>query len=95
MSNIGNVYIADHSNNRIRKVTVSTGIITTIAGTGTSSYSGDNGAATSATLNYPRGVALDASGRILYYCPLHRYTLSSAMFHEIFFYFLLIFSCPI
>ncbi len=57
----GNVYIAD-ANNRIRKVTVSTGIITTIAGTGTSSYSGDNGAATSATLKYPRGVALDASG---------------------------------
>ena len=65
MSNIGNVYIADRYNNRIRKVTVSTGIITTIAGTGTGSYSGDNGAATSAELNDPRGVALDASGRIL------------------------------
>ena len=65
MSNIGNVYIADWYNNRIRKETVSTGIITTIAGTGTSSYSGDNGAATSATLHYPTGVALDASGRIL------------------------------
>ena len=63
MSNIGNVYIADYGNNRIRKV--STGIISTIAGTGTASYSGDNGAATSATLNYPAGVALDASGRIL------------------------------
>ena len=57
------MYIADYSNNRIRKVTVSTGIITTIAGTGSTSYSGDNGAATSATLYYPRGVALDASGR--------------------------------
>ena len=65
MSNIGNVYIADGSNNRIRKVTVSTGIITTIAGTGSATYSGDNGAATSATLNHPAGVALDASGRIL------------------------------
>ena len=65
MSNIGNVYLADTYNNRIRKVTVSTGIIATIAGTGTASYSGDNGAATSATLNYPTGVALDASGRIL------------------------------
>ena len=65
MSNIGNVYIADEYNNRIRKVTVSTGIITTIAGTGSFSYSGDNGAATSATLNKPTGVALDASGRIL------------------------------
>ena len=65
MSNIGNVYIADSNNSRIRKVTVSTGIITTIAGTGASSYNGDNGAATSATLSYPTGVAVDASGRIL------------------------------
>ena len=40
-------------------------IIATIAGTGTGSYSGDNGAATSATLYYPWGVAVDASGRIL------------------------------
>ena len=62
-NNIGNVHIADSSNNRIRKVTVSTGIISTIAGTGSTSYSGDNGAATSATLYYPPGVALDASGR--------------------------------
>ena len=65
MSNIGNVYIADTSNHRIRKVTVSTGIITTIAGTGSTTYSGDNGAATSATLSYTLGVALDASGRML------------------------------
>ena len=64
MSNIGNLYIADQSNHRIRKV--STGIISTIAGSGgTGSYSGDDGAATSATLNYPGGVAVDASGRIL------------------------------
>ena len=60
------MYIADQNNHRIRKVTVSTGIITTIAGSSTSgSYSGDNGAATSARLYYPGGVALDASGRIL------------------------------
>ena len=59
------MYIADWYDNRVRKVTVSTGIITTIAGTGTSSFSGDNGASTSATLNGPYGVALDASGRIL------------------------------
>ena len=63
MSNIGNVYIADSGNNRIRKV--STGIITTIAGTGSHSYSGDGGAATSATLAMPYGVAVDVSGRIL------------------------------
>ena len=65
MSNIGNVYLADTYNHRIRKVTVSTGIIITISGTGTSSYSGDNGAATSAALYLPHKVAVDASGRIL------------------------------
>ena len=57
------LYIADYSNNRIRKVTVSTGIITTIAGTGSFGFSGDGGAATSAALNYPTGVTVDASGR--------------------------------
>ena len=66
MSNIGNVYIGDWYNHRIRKVTVSTGIITTIAGSSTSgSYSGDNGAATAAKLSYPHGIAIDAQGRIL------------------------------
>ena len=59
---LGNVYISDFSNHRIRKVTVSTGIITTIAGTGTASYSGDNGHATSASLNYPWGIDLDSAG---------------------------------
>ena len=66
------MYIADQNNNRIHKV--SAGIITTIAGTGTYSYSGDDGAATSATLRNPYGVALDASGRILWLlsaAPLH------------------------
>ncbi len=59
------MYIADAGNHRIRKVTVSTGIISTIAGTGTSSYSGDGGAATSATLYYPFDVALDSAGTSL------------------------------
>ncbi len=58
----GNVYIADSSNYRVRKITVSTGIISTIAGTGTNGYSGDNGAATSAALSSLQGVAVDASG---------------------------------
>ena len=57
-----NLYISDTYNHRIRKVTVSTGIITTIAGTGTASYSGDGGAATSATLSYPAGLTVDSSG---------------------------------
>ncbi len=63
----GNVYIADSKSNRIRKVTVSTGIITTVAGTGTESYSGDNGPATAATFYYPMGVALDSAGSFLSY----------------------------
>ncbi len=54
--------ITDTDNNRVRKVTVSTGIISTIAGTGTGSYSGDGGAATSAGLNHPNNVAVDVSG---------------------------------
>ena len=63
---VGNVYIADSYNNRIRKVTVSTGIITTVAGTGSGDYSGDNGAATSAKMYLPRGVAVDTSGKKSY-----------------------------
>ncbi len=59
---VGNVYIADINNNRIRKVTVSTGIITLIAGTGSGSYSGDNGPATAATLKYATDVAVDSAG---------------------------------
>jgi hypothetical protein len=61
---LGNIFISDSFNHRIRRVTVSTGIITTIAGTGTASYSGDNGPATSATLYYPGGVAFDSLGNV-------------------------------
>ncbi len=62
------MYIADRENHRIRKVTVSTGIITTLAGNGgTGSYSGDDNQATSATLNYPAGVSLDSAGTSLLY----------------------------
>ncbi len=56
------MYIGDLDNHRIRKITVSTGTISTVAGTGTASYSGDGGAATSATLYQPIGVAVDSSG---------------------------------
>ncbi len=58
----GNLYIADRDNNRIRKVLASTSVISTIAGTGSATYSGDNGPATSAALNQPIGVAVDTSG---------------------------------
>ena len=56
------MYIADEYNNCIRKVTVSTGVISTIAGTGSLGYSGDGDAAISATFRYPVGITIDASG---------------------------------
>ena len=55
----GNLYIADAANNRIRKVSTN-GIIETIVGTGVAGYSGDNGPANVAELNYPIGIVLDA-----------------------------------
>jgi sugar lactone lactonase YvrE len=62
IDNTGNVYIADSSNNLVRKV--SNGIITTVAGNGTPGYSGDNGLATSAQLSSPAGVAIDSAGNL-------------------------------
>jgi trimeric autotransporter adhesin len=61
---VGNVYIADLYNNRIRKVTVSTGIISTIAGTGGNTFNGDGIAATSADVFGPTAVAVDAVGNV-------------------------------
>ncbi len=61
MDNAGNIYIAGLYSNRIRKVDTS-GIITTIAGTGSHSYGGDGGPPTQAMLFYPSGVAVDNVG---------------------------------
>ncbi len=60
----GNVYFSDIGNNRVRRITVSTGIITTYAGTGVSSFSGDGGVASSAALYLPVGLCIDTSGTI-------------------------------
>jgi len=60
---VGNLYIGDQDNNRIRKVTPA-GIITTAAGNGQRGYSGDGGPATAASLNFPWGVAVDAAGNL-------------------------------
>jgi sugar lactone lactonase YvrE len=59
----GNLYIADTSNNRVRRVDTS-GVITTFAGTGVTGQSGDGGPAKSATLSQPLSVAADASGNV-------------------------------
>ncbi len=59
----GNIYIADGSNNRIRKVSPE-GTIATVAGTGRSAFSGDGGPATAASLSFPVGVAVDAAANL-------------------------------
>jgi trimeric autotransporter adhesin len=59
----GNLYIADAFNNRIRKVNTA-GVITTVAGNGDCRFSGDDGAAVSASLCAPFGVAVDAPGNV-------------------------------
>jgi len=63
--NQGNIYIADTGANRIRKVVLSTGIITTVVGLGTSGAA-DNVDASLAQLNQPRGLAMDSTGANLY-----------------------------
>jgi uncharacterized protein (TIGR03437 family) len=69
----GNVYIADASNNRIRRVDASTGKIATFAGAGSGSCcytgtgtGGDGGMATSASLHYPTSVAVDGAGNVYF-----------------------------
>jgi len=59
----GNLYIADRSNHRVRRVDPA-GVITTVAGTGGRGYGGDGGPAASAQLDTPSGVAVDGSGNL-------------------------------
>ena len=63
VDSLGNLYVADSGNERIRKVDLS-GIITTLAGTGDWGYSGDGGAATEAQLSLPLGVGVDSLGNV-------------------------------
>ncbi len=68
LDNAGNLYINDEVDNAIRKITASTGVITTIAGTGgVSGFMGDGGQATAAEINNPHeGLAFDASGNLYF-----------------------------
>jgi len=65
VDSLGNIYAADTNNNRIRKISPS-GIISTIAGTGTYGYSGDGGLATNAALINPSSICLDSSNNLYF-----------------------------
>ena len=62
----GNLYIADYLDNRVRKIVLSTGVISTIAGTGVAGFSGDGSAAVSAQVNGPGTVATDSAGNVYF-----------------------------
>ena len=61
---IGNIYIDEVNDGRIRKIDIATGIITTYAGNGTMGYGGDGGPATSAMLYAPQDICLDKKGNL-------------------------------
>lgn len=58
------IYVSDRNSHVVRKINTSTGIITTIAGTGTAGFSGDGGPATLAKLYQPSGLAIDSDGNL-------------------------------
>jgi sugar lactone lactonase YvrE len=62
----GNIYLSDTNNSRIRRVDAQTSLISTIAGTGVSGYSGDRGPATQANINQPGGLTMDGAGNIFF-----------------------------
>lgn len=61
----GDIFIADQYNNRVRRIDATTNVITTVAGNGQASPSGDGGAATAAGLGHVLGVAFDLTGDLL------------------------------
>ena len=63
MDAAGNIFLADTNNSRIRKITTD-GVITTIAGSRYTGYSGDGGDATAAALNFPRSIAVSPNGTV-------------------------------
>src|ERR1044071_6201217 len=60
----GNLYFSDTFNQRVRRVDVATGVITTFAGTGEQGYGGEGGPAVPASLNEPYGIVLDRAGNL-------------------------------
>ena len=68
IDSVGNLYVSDSGNNRIRKIMVGTLQVSTVAGSGSSVPFVDNVSGTVATLNSPSGLVLDGGGGILYFC---------------------------
>lgn len=66
----GHLYIVERDNHVVRRVDGRTGLLTTVAGTGTAGFGGDGGAATAAQLRQPHSVAIDPSGRRLLICDI-------------------------
>ena len=64
LDTLGNLFIADYANNKVRRVDVTTGIITTVAGTGTAGIQGDGGPAALATLYGATGLTVDTGGNL-------------------------------
>src|SRR6185295_3151911 len=64
----GNVFVTDTDGERIRKVNASDNVIMTIAGNGTAGNSGDDGPATSATLNTPTALVRNSSTGVIFFC---------------------------
>jgi sugar lactone lactonase YvrE len=62
LDSAGDVYVTDKGNERVRKITVSTGIIQTVVGNGGQGFTGDEGAATNAELSAPSGITFDRNG---------------------------------
>jgi sugar lactone lactonase YvrE len=60
----GNIYIAEALMNRVRRVSATSGIVTTVAGTGTAGFSGDGGPAAAARMSIPSAVAFDRAGNL-------------------------------
>jgi sugar lactone lactonase YvrE len=65
INSVGEIFIADSGNHRIRKIDAS-GIIRTVAGSGNSGFAGDNALSINALLNYPRGISFDRDGNIYF-----------------------------
>lgn len=66
LDSAGNIFFADGANNRIRRVDISTGLITTVAGTGAAADSGDGGPAVKAGVSQPTGVTVDHEGNLYF-----------------------------